>query len=244
MTPIKVLVVEDDAEYSDLLQRAMISAGHHCVAASSIGAAWKYLADAPPDIVLMDQKFPDGSGETLCERIRSTPSTSGVMVAFLTGDKRFAEGNDWLLVGGDTCWLKPTSAPRVATLVKGLLRRHTLDSDARKLVGPGLFIDRADRVVIYNGRRSKKLTDRDLRFIQALGAAGNALLHRQVAHDAVFGADVPDAAEPAMNEMLRKLRAKLPSALARAIETVFGKGYRLRLPTPDSDVSQPRIARA
>lgn len=244
MTPARVLVVEDDPEYSELLQRSLISAGHRCLAASSIGAAWKYLADSPPDLVLMDQQLPDGSGETLCERIRSTPSTSGVMVAFLTGDKRFAEGNDWLLAGGDTCWLKPTSAARVATLVKGLLRRHTLDSDARKFVGPGLFVDRTDRVVIFNGRRSKKLTDRDLRFIQALGATGNSILTRQAAVDLLFGKDRPDSPELAMNELLRRLRSKLPRALGNAIETVFGKGYRLRLPTPDGDVNQPRIARA
>jgi len=35
--------------------------------------------------------------------------------------------------------------------------------------------------------------------------------------------------------MLHKLRVKLPRALARAIETVFGKGYRLRLPEPDEE---------
>lgn len=244
MTPIRVLVVEDDPEYSELLQRALINAGFHCTKASTIGAGWKYLADDPPALVLMDQQLPDGSGETLCERIRATPDTSDLIVAFLTGDKAFAEGNDWLLAGGDTCWLKPTSAPRVAALVKGLLRRHARDSNPRKLLGPGLFVDRADRVVIYNGRRSKKLTDRELLFVEALGKARGALLPRQAAHNAVFAGDAPDSPEPAMNEMLRKLRSKLPRGLANAIETVFGKGYRLRLQTPDGDATQPRIVRA
>lgn len=244
MAPIKVLVVEDDPECLDLLQRALVSAGYRCTAVSTIGAAWRSLTDAPPDIVVLDQRLPDGSGESLCERIRETPATSRVLVAFLTSNKSFADGNDWLSAGGDTCWLKPTSPTRFVALVKGLIRRHAWDGDARQLVGSGLFIDRSERVVIFNGRRSKKLTDRELRFIGALGKAGDALLPRQAAHDTVFAGDTPDSPEPAMNEMLSKLRAKLPRALARAIETVFGKGYRLRLPTPDGDVNQPRIARA
>lgn len=242
MTPVRVLVVEDDPEYSELLQKALISAGFHCTAAPTIGAGWRYLADDPPALVLMDQQLPDGSGETLCERIRATPGVAEVMIAFLTGDKAFAEGNDWLMAGGDTCWLKPTSAARVATLVKGMLRRHTKDSGPRKLLGPGLFTDRTDRVVIYNGRRSKKLTDRELLFVEELGKARGGLLPRQAAHDTVFAGDTPDAPEPAMNEMLRKLRAKLPRGLANAIETVFGKGYRLKLAIPDEP--QPGIARA
>jgi len=50
----------------------------------------------------------------------------------------------------------------------------------------------------------------------------------------------PGTPEPAMNEMLHKLRVKLPRALARAIETVFGKGYRLRLREPDEEPVSPR----
>lgn len=206
---------------------------------STTGAAWKRLTDSLPDMVLLDQQLPDGSGETLCERIRATPTASRVLVAFLTGDKAFAEGTVWLSAGGDTCWLKPTSPSRVVTLVRGLLRRHTWDAQARKLIGPGLFLDRRERVVIFNGRRSKKLTDRELRFIEALGVAGSTLLPRQVALDVVFSDNAPGSSEPAMNEMLRKLRAKLPRALARAIETVFGKGYRLRLPGPDGEPVAP-----
>ena len=77
-----------------------------------------------------------------------------------------------------------------------------------------------------------------------MGATGNAILPRQVALDIMFGEKNPDAPELAMSETLRRLRSKLPRGLANAIETVFGKGYRLRLPTPDGDANQPRIARA
>ncbi len=43
MAPIKVLVVEDDPEYSDLLQRALVSAGYRCTAVSTISVAWRSL---------------------------------------------------------------------------------------------------------------------------------------------------------------------------------------------------------
>ena len=76
MTPIRVLVVEDDPEYSELLQRTLRGAGFECAVASTLGAAWTYLVHDPPALVLMDQQLTDGLGETLCERIRATPGAA------------------------------------------------------------------------------------------------------------------------------------------------------------------------
>lgn len=242
MAPARVLIVEDDPQYSDLLQRALVNAGFHCAVASSADEAWDRLSDSLPDLVLLDQKLPDTSGEALCERIRARPNSARLLVAFLTGDEAFADGAAWLTAGGDTCWIKPTSPFRAVMLVKGLLRRHAWDGQARKLLGPGLFLDRREHLVLFNGRRSKKLTDRELLFIEALAAMGSSLLTRQAALDVVFKDDPPTSPEPALSEMLHKLRLKLPRALARAIETVFGKGFRLRLPGPDGDtISSPPI---
>lgn len=235
MASERILVVDDDPEYLDLLKHGILKAGFHCLTASGSPAAWRLLCQDVPDLVVLDQCLQEGSGKSLCERIRATPLISQVLVAFLTGDNAFADGEEWLKCGGDTCWFKPTSATRFVALVRGLLRRHALEGQARKLLGPGLWLDRKQRFATYNGRGSKKLTDRELDFIEALGTANGALVSREAAIQAVFRWSIPESPELAINEMLRKFRAKLPRALARAVETVHGQGFRLNLPGPDGE---------
>ncbi|MGR9091885.1 MAG: sigma-54-dependent transcriptional regulator [Gammaproteobacteria bacterium] len=62
-TTTRVLVVEDEVIFAKAVARRLARDGYECDAVAS-------LADAPPDLLLLDMRLPDGSGLDFLERLR------------------------------------------------------------------------------------------------------------------------------------------------------------------------------
>src|SRR5207244_12983696 len=72
---MKILIAEDDAVASQLLQSTLERMGHEVVGARPGTEAWKTLARTPVRVVVGDWMMPGMDGLEFCRRVRARPNT-------------------------------------------------------------------------------------------------------------------------------------------------------------------------
>jgi PAS domain S-box-containing protein len=74
---IKILVVEDDPDTREFVERLLAEAGAHVIAVASAAAAFDCLRRERPDLLVSDIGLPDEDGYALIHRIRGLPDAEG-----------------------------------------------------------------------------------------------------------------------------------------------------------------------
>jgi C4-dicarboxylate-specific signal transduction histidine kinase len=85
-----ILVVEDDAALSGLIERMLASSGYRTVGAASGAAAMKLLDQCSPRLMLLDYSLPDMCGEELLQRIEARGKRVPFVVATGHGSESVA----------------------------------------------------------------------------------------------------------------------------------------------------------
>ena len=104
----KVLLVDDDVEIVDLLERALIDDGRFEVRVASNGFdAGMMVKEYRPDLIVLDVMLPDINGKEVCHRVRADPNLEEVRIICISGmveDDKIAELK---LAGADDFVHKP-----------------------------------------------------------------------------------------------------------------------------------------
>jgi two-component system response regulator HydG len=86
----KILIVEDDLTFSQLLQGFLQKQGHSIIAAQSIKEGLKLIAQNTFDLLLLDYRLPDGIGLDVLTSARETGSAIPVIIMTSFNDVRTA----------------------------------------------------------------------------------------------------------------------------------------------------------
>ena len=108
-TPVRVLVVDDDAAITQLISRALRAAhaDWEIIEAQDGFRAGTIMATIRPDVVLLDLRMPGIDGYEVCRLIKSQESTKHVEVLAMTAYPS-AEGERRILeCGARVCLSKP-----------------------------------------------------------------------------------------------------------------------------------------
>jgi DNA-binding response OmpR family regulator len=116
-----VLIVEDEQNIVLSLEFLMKKAGYDVAVACDGDAALEAMAEAAPDLVLLDVMLPKRNGYQVCEAIRGDPRLADVKVIMLTAKGRDAERDKGMALGADDYITKPFSTREVVDKVKQLL---------------------------------------------------------------------------------------------------------------------------
>ena len=71
-----LLIVDPDARSLRVLEVSLRKAGFSISTAENADEAWRMALEAPPSMVITDTQLPDESGFSLCDRLRTEPSTA------------------------------------------------------------------------------------------------------------------------------------------------------------------------
>jgi len=217
----KILVVEDDAAISRVLQLELEHEGYEVdVARDGLAGLEKALKE--PDLVILDLMIPRMDGLEVCRRIRAK---SRVPVIMLTAKDRVPDRVAGLDVGADDYVTKPFSTPELLARVRARLRErdpHTNVIEYRDVV-----MDR-DRHEVYRSGRAISLTAKEYALLEYL------LLHRNKVHtrdelfNGVWGSDFLGDSN-LIDVYVRYLRGKIDDGFDdKLITTVRGVGYTIK----------------
>jgi DNA-binding response OmpR family regulator len=81
----RILVVEDSADVRESCVRWLVQAGYQVIEAADAEEAQRSVAQARPDLVLLDVSLPGVDGYSLAQRWRADPAMVSVPVLVLSG---------------------------------------------------------------------------------------------------------------------------------------------------------------
>jgi two-component system phosphate regulon response regulator PhoB len=222
-----ILVVEDEPAIQELITVTLTRNGHDVRRTASAADAYRAVAEALPDVILLDWMLPDGSGPSLARRLRSEARTREVPIIMLTARASDDDKVAGLESGADDYVTKPFSPRELEARIQAVLRRRTPQLSKEAVEIEGLVLNPATRTVTGDGKTLK------------MGPTEFELLHFFMTHtDRVYGrAQILDQVwgdhvfleDRTVDVHIRRLREALaPSGHERLVETVRGAGYRFR----------------
>lgn len=222
--PLRVLVVDDDDDSRETLQRMLGHLGCPAMAASSGAEAWAIHCADPAAIIFSDWHMPDGDGIELCKRVRARDAASYTYFVFMTGFSDRAHFLAGMRAGADDYLTKPVSIALLAARLRALVRRGA--ALASNIVERGaLHYDLGTRIATVDGV-PVPLTNREHQLVRCLLLAGGGCVTRQELLDTVWGTDAGvDGSN--VDIYIRRVRAKLAPV---EVENVRGLGYRIAVP--------------
>ena len=117
----RILVVDDDPSYRELLKHWLESEGHEAMLAATLEEGFVRIAAEPlPDIVLLDIHLGNKSGLTLVHWARKQRHLAHLPIAAVTGLASFKELKSIQEAGCDTCFTKPIDFRALREYLAGL----------------------------------------------------------------------------------------------------------------------------
>lgn len=107
MTPIRVLIADDDRIATRILTAALTPGAFEISVVHDGEAAWSHLQTQRPQMAILDWEMPGADGPELCRRARQTPECAGTYIILLTGREGRANLIEGLGAGADDYVTKP-----------------------------------------------------------------------------------------------------------------------------------------
>jgi DNA-binding response OmpR family regulator len=117
----RILVVDDDPAYCELLKDWLEVEGHEVILAETLEEGFMGIASEPlPDVVLLDIHLGRKNGLTLVHWARKQRHLAHVQIAAITGLASFKELKSVGEAGCDTCFTKPIDFRSLREYLAGL----------------------------------------------------------------------------------------------------------------------------
>jgi CheY-like chemotaxis protein len=103
-----VLYIEDNADNVRLVQRQLMRRpGTELHSAGNARDGLRAAIEDRPDLILLDNRLPDGTGEQVLRQLAAEPVTAGIPVLILSGDSDRATVDALLALGASDFLAKP-----------------------------------------------------------------------------------------------------------------------------------------
>jgi DNA-binding response OmpR family regulator len=219
----RVLVVEDDEEIAQVLQRSLRLEGYEVRIAGDGEAALDQSAAFNPDLVILDLGLPKLDGIDVAKRLRSSDDVPILMLTARDALESRVEGLD---SGADDYLVKPVERQELLARLRALLRRRPPRGSA-SLVVSDLALN-PDTHEVARGDREIELTQREFELLEYLMRNERIVVPRQRLLEEVWGYD-PFATTNTIEVFVSNLRRKLEAGgESRLLHTIRGAGYVLR----------------
>jgi DNA-binding response OmpR family regulator len=221
---MRILVVEDDSQMAELLQRGLVNQGHVVdVALDGITGLEKALAMSF-DAIVLDVMLPGANGLQVAKRLRASGNRTPILM--LTARDAVPDVVRGLDVGADDYLTKPFSFEVLAARLRVIGRRKTMESSPVLQISD-LTLDREAHEV-RRGKRAVTLSPTEFAMLEHLMRRAGRVVSRHDLIAAVWGDD-HEVGSNTVDVFIFLLRSKIETGgEKRLIQTVRGLGYTVR----------------
>lgn len=219
-------MVEDDAGLGAGLITLIAADGHEVRWAQTAADARRLLAEAVPDLVLLDLGLPDGDGLDLCAEIRE--QRLPVTVVVITARTDEADAVRALDGGADDFVLKPFRPVELLARLRAHLRRTEGSGEPDLRAGPVRLEQKSRRAWV--GDTEIALRPKEHELLAVLMTSAGEAVRREQLMDQVWDANWSGSTKT-LDVHVANVRRKLADAGDRwdRITTLRGFGYRFEL---------------
>jgi two-component system response regulator RegX3 len=221
----KILVVEDEASFSEALAYVLGKEGFEVTVADTGDSAIAAFDKGGADLVLLDLMLPGLSGTEVCKQLRSR---SDVPIIMLTAKDTEVDKVVGLELGADDYVTKPYSKAELIARIRAVLRRQGDTSNTTEGVitaGP-VRID-VERHQVNINDQLVSLPLKEFELLEFLVRNSGRVLTRSQLIDRVWGSDYFGDTKT-LDVHVKRLRAKIETDPANPvfIQTIRGLGYK------------------
>ncbi len=219
----RVLVIEDDEDIAQALQRSLRMEGYEVRAAPDGPSALEHGRAFAPDLVILDLGLPGIDGLEVARELRADDD---VPILILTARDALESRVEGLDAGADDYLVKPFERQELLARMRALLRRRPPRGSAPLRVADLLL--NVDTHEVLRGERSIDLTQREFELLEYMMRNERIVISRQRLLDEVWGYD-PFSTTNTIEVFVSNVRRKLEAdGEPRLLHTIRGAGYVLR----------------
>ena len=221
---MRILIVEDDLQAADAMERGLGEAGHACVVAADGEAGFTAAHDGDYDVMVVDRMMPKLDGVTMVEMLRREGDQTPVL--FLSALGEISHRVEGLKAGGDDYLVKPYAFAELIARVEALARRRETGSVQTMLRVGDLEMDLIGREVRRKGQEID-LQPREFQRLEFMMRHAGQSVTRTMLLEKVWEYHF-DPQTNVIDVHISRLRSKIDKGFDRPmLQTVRGAGYRL-----------------
>ena len=226
MTAPQVLLVEDEPAQREVLAYNLAAEGFDVTQASNGEEALLLVAEAPPDLILLDWMMPLVSGLEVCRRLKMRPETRGIPIIMLSARSEEVDRVRGLETGADDYVIKPYSLVELMARLRAHLRRVRPASAGMVLEWGDISLDPETHRVLRGGA-SLKLGPTEFRLLATFLEKPGRVFSRELLLDRVWGRDIYVDSRTVDVHIGRLRKSLCAQGGDDPLRTVRGAGYAL-----------------
>ena len=217
-----IIVVDDDAGLGGMLADYLSISGHKVRLAGNATLMDRFIADAAPDLIILDVGLPGEDGFSIARRLRQKLDVGIIM---LTGSIDLVDRVLGLEMGADDYVTKPFSLSEIAARIDAVLRRRRERLQKLEAFGP-FSLDLKRWALLDNLGEKIPLFPTEIDLVAAFVTNTGRLLSRDELLRLAPG-NASDPIDRSIDKRVERLRRKLErhGLDIDLIETVRSDGY-------------------
>ena len=222
---MRVLVIEDDRDTQNFLQKALKESGHTPDVAGDGESGLELARSSRYDVLIVDRMLPEREGLSVIDMLRKDGNRVPVLILSALGD--VDDRVKGLKAGGDDYLTKPFAFSELLARVEALARRQRPEESETTYKVGDLALDRLSHKVI-RGQVSIILQPREFRLLEYLMKHAGQVVTRTMLLENVWDYHF-DPQTNVIDVHISRLRSKIDRGHeAPLLHTVRGAGYMIR----------------
>jgi two-component system, OmpR family, response regulator len=222
---MRVLVVEDDRETAQFLQRSLRESGHTADVAGDGETGLALAREGRYDVLIVDRMLPRRDGLSVVQALRAEGARTPVLILSALGE--VDDRVKGLRAGGDDYLTKPYAYTELLARIEALARRPAPEEQVTRYSVGDLSLDRLSHKVTRAGEPIL-LQPREFRLLEYLMKHAGQVVTRTMLLENVWDYHF-DPQTNVIDVHISRLRGKIDKGFAKQLlHTVRGAGYMIR----------------
>lgn len=221
-----VLLVEDEPAQRAVLSYNLESEGFDVQTADNGEDALALIAEAAPDLILLDWMMPLVSGIEVCRRLKARPETRGIPIIMLSARSEEVDKVRGLETGADDYVIKPYSVVELMARLRAQLRRTRPATAGLLLEWSDIRLD-TETHRVYRADKVLKLGPTEFRLLVTFMEKPGRVFSRESLLDRVWGRDIYVDTRTVDVHIGRLRKSLCAFGGEDVLRTVRGAGYAL-----------------